>query len=908
MRKKIVLLFLLLTVWNINDVWSETGGVKIISDDSVIKIENETVTVSSYTGKTVTMQGKSELYLNSETNPLINSTIDLQSTDSWVYFENIKPSLVISSFLTYITINGEKSTDKKNVRVSKYKHGTVVIPHSSTFQPLTIYTQPDFEGDSKGLAVSRYTSLDDFDRKTASFQLKKGYMATFATDADGGGYSRVFIADKADLEVPVMPEWLSGTVSFIRVVNWEWVTKKGWAGYSPNDLKLINCTWRYDWSASGQTESDIEYVPIKQNLGWPGWNEITTKTNVSHILGYNEPDQTDQSNLTVSEALSGWPEYMKTGLRIGSPAVANPFGSWLYNFLDSCDAKNYRVDYVVVHCYWGGKSPQNWYNDLKYIADKTKRPLWITEWNNGANWTTESWPNRTSDGLFLTEANAQKQLNDIKGILQVLDTASFVERYAIYNWVEDARAMTLADTLTPAGKYYASNKSDYFYTGKYEYIPTFKFNTPTLELKVDTKTELINLNVADPNSAFYKGFILERKIDDGDFEVILVNHDYTVKSYSEALSDGECNRKSYRIKTMLTDGTLTEYSNEATIELTSGGDIQYGNLSLSKMYSNQVFIRDAYDKVPAVVFGAPTNNNAVYVSARGRKLAKDAFELDLTPWKTTSPVFRKSESIPYLIVNSGKYDFGGLQAASNRVVAGSTWSKVVFPAAFKTAPVVFVSQGNSNVSFATALRIRNITETGFEVKIQKEAQETGTVLNEIVSYVAIEEGQGIIDNKKVIVGKTENVGAAYKKITYGDNISAGTPLFISQIQTCNSDEMNTLRCMSVAKEFANVLRNRESSTTAETVGWLLMDLSSSGNAIESNKISSFSIYPNPVENNIYFSGENVEGMNVNIVNLQGIKVKSAVVANYMIQVSDLPEGIYLLTTEKNEKHKIVKIK
>src|SRR5665647_255712 len=125
---------------------------------------------------------------------------------------------------------------------------------------------------------------------------------------------------------------------------------------------------------------------------------------------------------------------LRTGLRIGSPACTN--FSWLYQFMDSCKARNYRVDYVAVHGYWGGKTPQNWYNDLKYIHDRTGRPIWITEWNNGANWTSEWWP---SD----VPSQQAKQLADIKGILTVLDTAHFIERYSIYNWVEDKRAMIL---------------------------------------------------------------------------------------------------------------------------------------------------------------------------------------------------------------------------------------------------------------------------------------------------------------------------------------------------------------------------------------------------------------------------------------------------------------------------------
>lgn len=129
---------------------------------------------------------------------------------------------------------------------------------------------------------------------------------------------------------------------------------------------------------------------------------------------------------------------------------------------------NYRVDFVALHCYWGGKSPQNWYNDLKYIHERTGRPLWITEWNNGANWTTEWWPDASK---AYTDANARKQLNDLKGILQVLDTASFVERYFIYDWVQDCRAMVLNGQLTLAGAYYSANKSQIAYNGNREVVP-----------------------------------------------------------------------------------------------------------------------------------------------------------------------------------------------------------------------------------------------------------------------------------------------------------------------------------------------------------------------------------------------------------------------------------------------------
>ena len=44
---------------------------------------------------------------------------------------------------------------------------------------------------------------------------------------------------------------------------------------------------------------------------------------------------------------------MESGLRLGTPAIADNL-NWLYSFLDECKKRNYRVDYVAVHAYWGG--------------------------------------------------------------------------------------------------------------------------------------------------------------------------------------------------------------------------------------------------------------------------------------------------------------------------------------------------------------------------------------------------------------------------------------------------------------------------------------------------------------------------------------------------------------------------
>ena len=64
---------------------------------------------------------------------------------------------------------------------------------------------------------------------------------------------------------------------------------------------------------------------------------MNAKTNSNTLLGFNEPDQADQANMSVEEAIRQWPEMMKSGLRIGSPLPANPSNNWITNFLSKCD-------------------------------------------------------------------------------------------------------------------------------------------------------------------------------------------------------------------------------------------------------------------------------------------------------------------------------------------------------------------------------------------------------------------------------------------------------------------------------------------------------------------------------------------------------------------------------------------
>lgn len=446
-----------------------------------LNITNGVHTFTALTNTTVTMSGPAELWLTAATTPLPGSTVHLNSNDAWLFLPNIRPSTVASTYLPQLRVSGFAASGS-NVRVVSHGMGSVVIPHPPNFRPLEVFVSPNFGGSSAML--NQYTAYNDtslagFANNISSFKLKRGYMATFAQNANGTGLSKNFVAQDGDLQVSSMPAGVDNSISFVRVFPWRWSAKKGVAGGITQNL---NVRWFYNWNLNENSSPDLEYVPIRQNRYWPDLNQNWQTRGATHLLGYNEPDRPDQANLSVADAIASWPDLLASGLRVGAPAVSDGGLNWLYSFIDQADAAALRVDFVPVHyyrCFGNANDPDGaaaqFYNFLKGIHDRVQRPLWVTEWNNGANWTT------CADPTF-----AQQQAT-IKKIIDMLDNTPFVECYAIYNWVEDVRRVQWDDgSLTAAGASYRDHISQPAYAqeglpGGGRAIARFQFENDVLD-------------------------------------------------------------------------------------------------------------------------------------------------------------------------------------------------------------------------------------------------------------------------------------------------------------------------------------------------------------------------------------------------------------------------------------------
>ena len=475
---------------------------------------NTTEEVEQASG-TVTLSTDVDYVITSATPFATGAVVNITNPEkAVVILTSVRPSKA-KSLLSHIQINGEAASANGNCLVKIYADGSIIIPIVAGVKPLTVYTENDLQGDTEGYDVSTRVSLQgkDIDNRICSFKLRRGYMAWFAQKSDGTGYNRIWIADKSDITVN-MPAPLRRSVSALRVSKWNDTSKKGYAGWDPTPNTLLNTTWCYNWDAGVNVWDDREYVTQHHHEGWPGIADVGNNGTSANILGNNEPDNTgddrEQVN-TVDEVLKTWPEMMATGRRLGSPAMAGNL-TWLYSFMDSIDARGWRCDYVVMHCYWYSDW-NSWESNLRNVHNRTGRPIWITEMNYGANWT--GWPGSNTDG---SAANYAIELQHLAPIIDGLEATPWLERYAIYNWVQDCRKVwdDTKNVLTPAGEYYANKPSNLAYNSSYVKIPpvvvTMK-DPDGLSVVYDKGAGVSELSWRDYNGEYNYAMYVERKTE-----------------------------------------------------------------------------------------------------------------------------------------------------------------------------------------------------------------------------------------------------------------------------------------------------------------------------------------------------------------------------------------------------------
>lgn len=223
-------------------------------------------------------------------------------------------------------------------------------------------------------------------------------------------------------------------------------------------IEMLGARWFYSWNFSppGNVPPGVEFVPMlwskRREDTFPQLRAELRRNKFNTLLGYNEPDQAKQGNMTVEDALEQWPKLMELGVRLISPSCVHPDKEWMKAFMKGVDARKLRVDAIGFHSY-GGPSADGLMKRLASVHEMFGRPIWITEFAVG-DWNATT----RAENKFKPERVAEF----VRSVLPQLDACPFVERYAWFPSKPDSIPLGSSalfnddGTLTVVGEAYRS--------------------------------------------------------------------------------------------------------------------------------------------------------------------------------------------------------------------------------------------------------------------------------------------------------------------------------------------------------------------------------------------------------------------------------------------------------------------
>lgn len=235
----------------------------------------------------------------------------------------------------------------------------------------------------------------------------------------------------------------------------------------------------------------------------------------------------------------------------------------------------------------------------------------------------------------------------------------------------------------------------------------------------------------------------------------------------------------------------------------------------------------AFSSAPVVVLGPASNGDAQPVTLRVRNVTASGFEYQLDEWSYQDGIHGQ-ENVSYLALEPGTHTIGGLTWQAARVSSVTKTAQTVsYSSSFGSTPVVIAQLESAANSQTLTTRVRSVTTTGFELRLQSQESDTGTASGESVGYVAITPGAGTLDGAPFLVGRTgSSITQAWSTLTFGATYRQ--PVFLAQTQTQAGADPFTIRRRNLSHTSVEIYLQEEDSAdaeathSAEDVGYLVL--------------------------------------------------------------------------------------
>jgi PKD repeat protein len=163
-----------------------------------------------------------------------------------------------------------------------------------------------------------------------------------------------------------------------------------------------------------------------------------------------------------------------------------------------------------------------------------------------------------------------------------------------------------------------------------------------------------------------------------------------------------------------------------------------------------------------------------------------------------------------------------LNLEAGEVTVDHNWEHVLFENSF-SQPIVVAGPPSSDDIEPVLVRIRNIDQQGFEVRLQEWDYQDGSHASETFSYIVMEKGTFTLANGSKVEAGSFNGTTSLQQVTLQQTYDYA-PIILSQVITANEADAVTGRISNVLQSsFAYKLQEQETTSTShttETIGYI----------------------------------------------------------------------------------------
>lgn len=302
----------------------------------------------------------------------------------------------------------------------------------------------------------------------------------------------------------------------------------------------------------------------------------------------------------------------------------------------------------------------------------------------------------------------------------------------------------------------------------------------------------------------------------GNLDVIVYDSSLAEVARGDSNSDDEIidwfalGNETYYIEIFGVQGATNAYSLTVDVAPVIG---ETGSLEAVTNVWQRVDFARQYQS-PVVIVSPASYQDVRPATVVVRNVDATGFEVRVSRWLYQSGPF-DAEQLGYLVVEAGTHVLpdGRTLSAGTVLNVNQNWKAVSFESPLSTPPVVLAQVSSSDNGMTAVPRLRDISNSGFNLRIQEQESRTVT-RKQSVAWVSMTAGQNYEENWQYQAGLTrarsENPFTVFFDGTFRD-----MPTVLAGVQTFNEADTVSVRLTDVKGTHATMFMQEEQSADSE---------------------------------------------------------------------------------------------